>query len=260
MQAFPLTLTLSPAEPRERGPDFRPPILGGRFFCPPPFAHGCVVNNYLKAAGGGAVAGVIGAAIWGGITYATHREIGWIAWGMGFLVGLGVRLVARDNDGVNYGMIAVALAFLSIVLGKYLAVALIVDDVQKEIGKIAFTVTDEDMVANKADEVAKEWQAKNKPVYAPAPAGTTNFKDVMAKNYLPAVTAEARKRWQAIPAGDRQKLIDAKKAEFEELKANLGGSVRKRAFADSFTPFDALWFILAGITAFRIGSGAFSTD
>ncbi len=208
------------------------------------------MNNYLKAAGGGLAAGLIGAAIWGGITYATHREIGWIAWGVGLLVGLGVRLVARENDGVNYGMIAVALAFLSIVLGKYLAVALIVDDVQKELGKIQIVVTDEDMIAEKADEVAAEWRAKGKAVVA-----NNNLSDAAKKNYLPAVTAEAKKRWLAVPAADRQRKIAEEQAEFNALMADLGGQARSRGFADSFRPIDALWFILAGITAFKLGSG-----
>jgi hypothetical protein len=43
--------------------------------------------NLLKMASGGAVAGLIGAAIWAAIGYFSGLEIGWIAWGIGMLVG-----------------------------------------------------------------------------------------------------------------------------------------------------------------------------
>ena len=38
---------------------------------------------------GGALGGLIGAVIWAGISYFTGYEIGWIAWGVGGMVGLG---------------------------------------------------------------------------------------------------------------------------------------------------------------------------
>jgi hypothetical protein len=39
---------------------------------------------------GGLVAGAIGAGIWAVIAYFTGFELGWIAWGVGLLVGVGV--------------------------------------------------------------------------------------------------------------------------------------------------------------------------
>ena len=44
----------------------------------------------LKVIGAGILAGLIGAAIWAGVAYATHREVGLVAWGIGALVGAGV--------------------------------------------------------------------------------------------------------------------------------------------------------------------------
>ena len=51
--------------------------------------------KFAKWGLGGLVGGAIGAAIWAGIVYAIHVEIGWLAWGVGALVGLGVRLAPR---------------------------------------------------------------------------------------------------------------------------------------------------------------------
>lgn len=39
----------------------------------------------------GAIGGAIGAAIWVAVGYLTSYEVGWIAWGIGVLVGIAVR-------------------------------------------------------------------------------------------------------------------------------------------------------------------------
>lgn len=67
---------------------------------------------------GGAVGGLAGAAIWAAIAYATEHEIGWIAWGVGLLVGLGVRFAAGESDGFGPGLTAVGMSFVSIWAGK----------------------------------------------------------------------------------------------------------------------------------------------
>ena len=40
---------------------------------------------------GGIFGGMVGVFIWVEVGYFTHYEVGWIAWGVGFLVGFGVR-------------------------------------------------------------------------------------------------------------------------------------------------------------------------
>jgi hypothetical protein len=206
--------------------------------------------NYAKAAAGGVVGGLIGALVWAGIAYAFHAEIGWIAWGVGFLVGVGVRLAAGERDGPGYGLIAILIAALAVVGGKYLAVHWLV---ASELAKVELRVTDEDMVA---DEVADEWRAKGKKVDVPARPNPNPAVPDNGPKYTPAVTAEAKKRWAAVPAAERQAKTAAAQAKLDELKAALGGAVRGRGFRESFTPFDGLWLLLAAVTAFRLGSGA----
>ena len=66
------------------------------------------------------VAALIGALAWGGIAAATGYEIGWIAWGIGALVGFGAHL--GDSEGQTAGMFCGVLAVAAILIGKALAV------------------------------------------------------------------------------------------------------------------------------------------
>lgn len=77
---------------------------GGRF------ALGCG----LSAAGA-----LVGAGIWFGVAYATHYEIGWIAWGVGVLAGLGM-LFGYGKPDVLGGLVAAGMAIGAIMLGKLL--------------------------------------------------------------------------------------------------------------------------------------------
>lgn len=67
---------------------------------------------------GGTIAGIIGALIWGGIAYSSGYEIGWIAWGIGGLVGFGVLVGVGEEAGLVSGIMALVFANLSISLVK----------------------------------------------------------------------------------------------------------------------------------------------
>jgi hypothetical protein len=81
---------------------------------------------------GGSIGGVLGMLAWGGIIYAADREIGWVAWGIGALVGFGVAVAAGDNGGELSGIIAVAISLLSIFAGKVFGVWLLFGSILPE--------------------------------------------------------------------------------------------------------------------------------
>ena len=68
---------------------------------------------------GGAVGGLVGAMIWAAVTYLTEYQIGWLALGVGFLVGLGVRYLGRGIDTM-FGVAGGVIALFSVVLGNFL--------------------------------------------------------------------------------------------------------------------------------------------
>ncbi len=70
----------------------------------------------------GLAAGLAGAGVWLAIAHFANVEIGWIAWGIGFLVGVAVRYVAYLSDideSATLGIYAAVVAAGSIVLAKY---------------------------------------------------------------------------------------------------------------------------------------------
>jgi hypothetical protein len=72
----------------------------------------------------GSVAGaLLGAIAWGAITAATHFQIGYMAVGVGFLAGYGMRMLGGGRDRAD-GAIAAIVAFFGCVLGNLLTVVI----------------------------------------------------------------------------------------------------------------------------------------
>ncbi len=65
--------------------------------------------NMIGAIVGGLFGGFVGAAVWTAVTYYSRWELGWIAWGIGALVGLGVHMGSRRRGGIGLGATAVLL-------------------------------------------------------------------------------------------------------------------------------------------------------
>jgi len=71
--------------------------------------------------GAGAVAALLGAVAWAVVTVLTGYQIGWMAIGIGFLVGLAVRHFGKGLDA-TFAVAGAALALLGCLLGSFLAV------------------------------------------------------------------------------------------------------------------------------------------
>jgi len=63
----------------------------------------------------------------GAIAYFAHSEVGYVAWGIGGLVGFCVQAAADDLDDGFAGMIAAGISVLSILAGKALAAIFLVN-------------------------------------------------------------------------------------------------------------------------------------
>jgi len=71
------------------------------------------------AAAGGLLAAVVGAMVWAVITVITNYQIGWIAVGVGFLVGAVVRVLGRGTDK-SFGYLGAAFALFGCLLGNHM--------------------------------------------------------------------------------------------------------------------------------------------
>jgi hypothetical protein len=68
----------------------------------------------------GLAAAAAGAGIWAAVTVALEVQIGWMAVGIGFLVGLAVRAAGKGLDPI-FGYAGAALALLGCIAGNLLA-------------------------------------------------------------------------------------------------------------------------------------------
>lgn len=75
--------------------------------------------NLLMGLIGGVIAMLVGAVVWGAITYFTEYQIGWMAIGVGFLVGVAVKFFGRGKTMI-FGISSAALALIGCVLGNLL--------------------------------------------------------------------------------------------------------------------------------------------
>ncbi len=82
-------------------------------------------QNLQMAIIGGLIAGVIGAAVWAAVTVVTSFQIGWMAVGIGFLVGFAVRITGK---GINksFGYMGAILALASCLAGNLFSICAVV--------------------------------------------------------------------------------------------------------------------------------------
>jgi hypothetical protein len=72
--------------------------------------------SFLKAAGFGAGAGIVGAAIYYAVIAFAHLEIGIVAILIGYMVGYSVRRGAEGRGGVRFQVLAAVLTYLAVAL------------------------------------------------------------------------------------------------------------------------------------------------
>jgi len=82
-------------------------------------------QNLGLAIVGGLAAAVVGAALWATVTLVTGLQIGWMAIGVGFLVGGAVRLIGK-GIAKPFGYVGATLSLLGCLLGNLLSLCAIV--------------------------------------------------------------------------------------------------------------------------------------
>ncbi len=75
-------------------------------------------QNLPLGVAGGAGAAIVGAAVWALVTVGTGYQIGWMAVGVGFLVGYSIRFFGKGIDNV-FGIIGGVFALVGCLLGNF---------------------------------------------------------------------------------------------------------------------------------------------
>jgi len=78
-------------------------------------------QEYLKGTIAAVVSGILGAFVWGLITVTTGFQIGYMAIGIGAIIGLSMRFTGKGLDQI-FGITGSVIAVLSCLLGNFLSI------------------------------------------------------------------------------------------------------------------------------------------
>jgi hypothetical protein len=214
----------------------------------------------MKDIGFGLLGGVLGAALWAGVTFVTEYEIGWIAWAVGGIVGYAVALgnAERLRAPTAAGALAVIITVVSIVAGKAMAVQMMIPSDAEIMEMFAIDFEDEEYVISYlADEVASEFVSEGRAVEWPEDVDPGSAAE--ASDYPADVWAEAVRRWDELGEEGQAEFRLAQEVQARaNVEANLPAireAMASGGFFGSFAPMDLIFFGLAMVTAFGLASG-----
>ncbi len=196
----------------------------------------------------GCVAGMVGAAIWAGISYGTELQFGALAWGLGGLVGIGVNLGSRDTGGMFYGLIGAAIALLAVLAGNFLTVSLLVAKYMElmEPDEVPYEMVMQVLV----DEIALEWVEEDREIRWPKEWKAWDQAE-WPDDYPRDLRVETETRWEGM-APDQQ--LDRRTAIAEVTKAN-SQLIENAGFSEIMSrPRTVIWTLFAVCTAFMVAA------
>lgn len=212
--------------------------------------------NEAKGFLGAIVGGLIGAGVWGVVTFITHREFGMIAWVIGLLAGLGAALASGRKGLATVGIAAGVAALLSIGIGKFAAVHVVANKIfARSDASVASMTIDDDF----AQQLMAQGLVKDQVTAGKSPAWPPGMSEDDAgtiTDYPPDVVASVLSRWTAMSEPEREEYKVRSLAEFQDHYAQSKKDAKADIFLKSFSAFDLLWAFLAVSSAFKIGAGS----
>lgn len=204
--------------------------------------------NFWKSLAGGLLGGGIGAVLWVIVARLTGYHVGFVAWGVGFLAGLGVMIGSRAQGGVGYGLLASAIALVCIMGGKYAEASLEVERMAAEHAHVDESNAVEYLRAVISDEMNE--------------AGTLSDADwerMGEDDAWPSRVQEAAEaRWAAMGETERAAFIERRAGENAAQANEYRGVATFVLFLVSFGLWGFLWTGLAVASAYKLGSAKHS--
>jgi len=207
----------------------------------------------------GLAAGALGTAAWAAVVHFTGYEIGYLAWGIGFIVGLGVAMGSKGQGDLLTGVVAVVISVLSILAGKYAAAYI---QVEQALSTETMEINDELLISYKADDIVNERIAAGEEVLWPE--GVDADYAAQEADYAADIWAAADGRWSAMTAADQDLFRGQIRAERQANFDSYRPQARTDIFMESFAMIDLIFFGLAIATAFKLAvqntAAAFSSS
>lgn len=196
---------------------------------------------------GGTIAAIIGAVAWAAIAHYGKVEIGYLAWGIGLLVGLGVSAGSRSG-GIGAAAIAVVLTVLSLVGGKYAAVSLAVGELDASLP--AFEMDDE---AVKMRIASTSLMESGQDISKMKFRNGTDYETAESLDDFPEKIAEkARSEFDQMTPDEVNETKEKAEAEYHQIVAAFESEIMQQGFLDSFSGFDIIFFLLGIFTAGKV--------
>jgi hypothetical protein len=202
---------------------------------------------------GAVIGGVLGALVWAAVTYFFKVEVGYIAWGVGGLVGLGA--LAMGGRGAATGGACALIALLAIFAGKFLAVKVAVGSPDAEALYRDFVSDARDFAALTSERQFPRFMVQHGYSNAGEPSGVTADEVERFKTKRAPMLREIHeknltfKEWRDTAAG---------KAYLAELKEWESAVDRRivQAVIDELNVIDLIFALLGVATAYKLVAGA----
>lgn len=213
------------------------------------------VDSRLGAGIAGAVVGGgLGALIWYLLIRFTGYEIGYAAWGVGVLAGLGTRLLAR-NGSPALGVAAAVCALAAILGGQYFGAKDVVAKAKAEQSSVMAGVLGnayEDQVKFAQQVLVAQTEDELKKLVA------TNIADEGETPNPGAITDEELAKFKKEQMPHLRELAAGKPSK-EEFIANILGDVDQQftgwnLMKETLSLFTLLWLFLGVSSAFKLGA------
>lgn len=191
---------------------------------------------------GGALAAIAGAGIWTAIVVITEWEIGWVAWGVGGLVGFVMSKLTPERS-VKLGVYAAALAVVGLAIGKVASV------------RVALPSVGRDMILQNPAILAQAFALDMREGERFSPELSIELAALSHTDSLPVpiqtkMLDEAQTRMANSPEAERVRVATGFTHKMMDELALSG------QFGMALSFYDLLWFGLAVVTAFKIMRGA----
>ena len=144
--------------------------------------------------------------------------------------------------------VAVLLTVLSLLGGKYAAVKLAVRGIDAAIP--AFNMEDEDVKIRMADISIRE--SGQDPSMLKFRNGTSFETAESLKDYPPKIAKGIEKSFKQMSVEEIETVKEEAEAEYDQIVSAFESEATKRGFADSFSAFDILFFLLGIFTAGKV--------
>jgi len=194
---------------------------------------------------GGLAGALVGGAVWAGVVVGTGYEVGWVAWGVGVLTGLGTVAVGREQSD-SVGILAAVLALGGLLFAKTLMMCGDHSAVTDEIAKdplMSMSAVANDMMTDGRTDPQLVLRLNAAPPDQRLPDDLQAEYDAALDAHLARMTEEDRQQANAALAS----VVLDKMGRSERFFAQLSG-------------WDALWFLLAVVSAYKVGTGGSAED